>query len=197
MHIDCHYCGQDNLLPADIVQARQRQPALGQQEYALQLQAQERQRFVQERDKLRQQRQKRLLVGLALGGFFGLLLFGSCLAIGFHAQRQEENNKARRVDPQINGQAALLARFEEMRQKQGCNRILVQPTTHVNEASRISLDMVKYDACVHVLGMTGAGAKIAMGYQDKVALTRPLPAPAPTVDYRLCASETATHAFTL
>lgn len=197
MHIDCPYCGQDNLLPAEMVHARQRQVALDQQQYALQLQEQERQRFVQERDKLRQQRQKRLLVWLAVGGFFGLLLFGSCIAIGFHAQRQEAEEKARRVDPQVNGQAAMLARIEEMRRKQGCSRILVQPTTHVNAASRISLDMVKYDACVHVLGVTGASAKIAMGYQDKVALTRPLPEAGPVVDYRLCASETANHSFTL
>jgi hypothetical protein len=36
-----------------------------------------------------------------------------------------------------------------------------------------------------------------MRYEDKVALTRPLPASAPLVDYRLCASETATHTFKL
>jgi hypothetical protein len=197
MHIDCPYCGQDNLLPPDMVQARQRQFALDQQQYALQLQHQERQRFAQERDKQRKQSSQRLLIWLLVGGFFGLCLFGSCLAIGFHAQKAEAEAKARAADPKINGQTLMLARFAEMREKLGCNRILVQPSTHVNEASSISLDMIKNDACVHVVGVTGTDAKIGMKYQDKVALTRPLPAAAPVVDYRLCASETATHSFKL
>jgi hypothetical protein len=34
-----------------------------------------------------------------------------------------------------------------------------------------------------------------MKYEDKVALTKPLPAAAQFLDYRLCASETATHTF--
>jgi hypothetical protein len=197
MHIDCPFCGQDNLLPPDMVQARQRQFALDQQQYALQLQHQERQRFAQERDKQRKQSSQRLLIWLLVGGFFALCLFGSCLAIGFHAQKEEEEAKARAADPNVNGQALMLARFAEMREKLGCNRILIQPSTHVKETSTISLDMIKNDACVHVVGTTGTGAKIGMKYEDKVALTRPLPAAGPIVDYRLCASETATHSFKL
>jgi hypothetical protein len=197
MHIDCPYCGQDNLLPHEMVQARQRQFALDQQQYALHMQEQERQRFAQEREKLGKQRSRRLVIWLLVGGFFMLASFGSCLAIGVHAQREEAEEKARAADPKVNGQAALLARFDEMRLKQGCNRILVQPSTHVKEASRISLDMVKNDACVHILGVTATGAKIGMRYEDKVALTRPIPASSSIVDYRLCASQTATHSFTL
>lgn len=197
MHIDCPYCGQDNLLPHELVQARQRQFALDQQQYALQIHEQERQRAALERDKLKKQGSQRLLVWLLVGGFFVLACFGSCLAIGVYAQREEDEAKARAVDPKVNGQAALLARFDEMRAAQGCSRILVQPSTHVKEVSRISLDMVKNDACVHILGMTATGAKIGMRYEDKVALRRPVPAAASTVDYRLCASETATHTFKL
>ena len=36
-----------------------------------------------------------------------------------------------------------------------------------------------------------------MTYHDAVALTVPLPAAAPILDYRLCASETATHTFNI
>lgn len=197
MHIDCPYCGQDNLLPPALVQARQQQLALEQQQYALHLQEQERQRFIQERDKLRKQRQQRQRIWLLVAGFGALVLFGSCLAIGYYAQQQEKEAKARAADPKVNGQAAMLARFDEMRAKQGCSRILVQPSTHVAEANRIALNMIKNDACVHVLGVTGTSAKVSMRYEDKVALTRPLPAAGTLVDYRLCASETATHAFTL
>jgi hypothetical protein len=197
MHIDCPYCGQDNLLPPEMVRARQHQFVLDQQRYALELQHQERQRQAQERDKQRRQSSQRLLIWLLVGGFFVLGGVGSCVALGLRAKHEEEAAKARAVDPKINGQSLLLARFAEMREKLKCDRILVQPSTHVKETSTISLDMIKNDACVHVLGVTGADAKIAMKYEDKVALTRPLPASGPIVDYRLCASETATHTFKL
>ena len=196
MYIDCPFCGQDNLLPPDIVQARQRQYELDQQHYALQIQEQERSRVAQERDKVRKQSSQRLLIWLGVGGFFGLLFFGSCIAIGIYANKEEAAAKARAQDPKVNGQAAVLARFDEMRKKQGCNRILVQPSTHLKEASTISLDMIKNDACVHIIGMTGADTKLRMKYDDKVALTQPLPAAGQSLDYRLCASETATHTFT-
>jgi hypothetical protein len=195
LYIDCPYCGTDNVLPPEIVQARQRQYALEQQHYALQLQEQERLRAAQEKDKIRKAGSQRLLIWLLVGGFFVLCLFGGCIALGMYAQKEEEQAKARAQDPQVNGQAALLARFADMREKQGCNRILVQPSTHVKEQSTISLDMIKNDACVHIIGITGTSAALSMKYEDKVALTKPLPAAAPLVDYRLCASETATHSF--
>jgi hypothetical protein len=195
LHIDCPFCGQDNLLPPDVVQARQRQYELDQRHYAMQMQEHERNRVVQERERARKQSSHRLLIWLGVLGFFGMLLFGSCIAIGIYANKDEAEAKARAQDPKVNGQAALLARLTEMRQKQGCSRILVQPATHLKDTSTISLDMIKNDACVHIMGMTGAGTLLSMKYEDKVALTQPLPAAARSLDYRLCASETATHVF--
>jgi hypothetical protein len=197
MYIDCPFCGQDNLLPPDIVQARQRQYELDQQHYALQIQEQERARIAQERDRARKQSSQRLLIWLGVGGIFVLLLFGSCMALGYYTTQKEEEAKTRAQDPKLNGQAALLARFDEMRKSQGCSRILVQPSTHSKETSTISLDMIKNDACVHILAATGVEAKLRMKYDDKVALTQPLPAAGQSLDYRLCASETATHSFTI
>ena len=195
MYIDCPFCGQDNLLPPEMVQARQRQYELDQQRYALQLQDQERQRVAQDRDKARKQSSNRLLIWLLVGGFFMFLAFGSCMAIGIYAQKEEAEAKARAQDPKVNGQTAMLAVFAVMREKRGCDRILVQPSTHVKEASSITLDMIKNNSCVHILGVTGTSAKLSMKYEDKVALTKPLPAAAQFLDYRLCASETATHSF--
>ena len=165
MYIDCPYCGQDNLLPPEVVQARQRQYELDQRHYALQLQEQERQRVFQERERQRRQRTGRLVIGLAVAGFFVLLLFGSCMAIGVYANREEAEAKARAQDPKVNGQAALLARLAELRQKQGCSRILVQPATRWKEVSTISLDMIKNDACVHILATTGAET-LTFAYAD-------------------------------
>ena len=197
MHIDCPYCKTDNLLPPEIVQARQRQYQLDQQHYALHLQQQERTRVAQERERAKKQGTNRLLLGLGIAGFVGLCLFGSCIAIGVYANNEEAEAKARAQDPKVNGQAALVARLEELRTKQGCSRILIQPRTHVKEASTVSLDMIKNDSCVHILSMTGASTLLSMKYEDKVALTQPLPAAAKSLDYRLCASETATHTFKL
>jgi len=195
MHIDCPYCGTDNLLPADMVQARQRQYLLDQQQHALHLQHQERSRLSHERDRLRKQGNHRLLIILGVIGFFIMLLFGSCIALGIYASNEEAEAKARAQDPKVNGQAALLARMTEMQQKQGCKRILVQPSTHQKDVSTVSLDMVKDDACVHILAYSGAKTLLGMKFENTVALTRPLPAAAQVLDYRLCASETATHTF--
>jgi hypothetical protein len=195
LHIDCPYCGQDNLLPAELVQARQRQYELEQRHYALKLQEQERLRVAQEKEKQHKQKLQRLLIWLLVGGFFGFGLLGSCVALGIWASEKEEQEALRTKDPKVNGQALMLARFAEMREKQGCERILVQPTTHRDEPGKVSLDMNKGDHCVHILGYTGTGAMLSVKYDGRVALTQPLPAAASSVDYRLCASETATHPF--
>lgn len=195
LHIDCPYCGQDNLLPPELVQARQRQYELDQRHYAMQLQEQERVRQMQERQNARKASSQRLLIWLGVGA---VVFFGSCgglIMLGMSVEKDEAAAKARAQDPKLNGQSALLARFAEMKEKQGCARILVQPTTKLKEASTISLDMIKNDHCVHVMAMTGSAALLRMSYEGKVALLQPLPAAASTLDYRLCASETANHTF--
>lgn len=195
LHIDCPYCGQDNVLPHELVQARQRQFELEQRQYAMHLQEQERVRAHQAKVNAGKQASHRLLIWLSVGAF---VFFGSCaglLAIGYNASKEEEAAKARAQDPKLNGQNAVLARFAEMREKQGCNRILTQPGMHFKEPHTISLDMVKNDHCVHVMAMTGTSALLSMSYDGKVALTQPLPPAATSLDYRLCASESAPHTF--
>jgi DNA-directed RNA polymerase subunit RPC12/RpoP len=194
LHIDCPYCGQDNLLPPELVQARQRQYELDQQHYALQLQEQQRVRQAQEQANARKHSSHKLLIWLLVGGFMAFAALGSCVAFGLYLERQEEAEKLRAQDPKLNGQAALLARFEQMR-SQGCSRILVQPSTHSQEPSTISLDMIAGNQCVHVLAMSADAVRLSMRYEGKVALLQPLPAAASSLDYRLCASETATHSF--
>ncbi len=185
------------MLPPELVQARQRQFELDQHQYGLELQEQERLRAAAERASAHQRSTRRLLIWLGAGGFFGLSLIGGCLTLGYFVSKDEKAEKARAQDPKVNGQAAVLERFAVLREKQGCSRILVQPTTHRAEAGKLSLDMVKGDHCVHVFGMTGASAALSMKYEGRVALTQPLPAAAPVLDYRLCASETAPHAFSI
>ena len=196
LHIDCPFCGQDNLLPADVVQARQRQYELEQRQYALHLQEQERLRLLHEKERIRKHSSQRLLIWLSLGALTLFGLIGSCVALGVYASSKEDEAKARAKDPKVSGYAGVLARVTEMQAKQGCQRIIVQPKTFSAEASTLSLDMVKNDFCVHLLASSGQpGALLGMQYLTTVALTQPLPPPGPSLDYRLCASETANHAF--
>ena len=196
LHIDCPFCGQDNLLPADMVQARQRQYELEQRQYALHLQEQERVRLAHEKERVRKHSSQRLLIWLTVGALTLFGLIGSCVALGVYASSKEDEAKALAKDPTASGYAAVLARVKEMQAKQGCQRIIIQPKTFSAEASTLSIDMVKNDFCVHVLATTGqAGANLSMQYLTTVALTQPLPPPASSLDYRLCASETANHSF--
>src|SRR5687767_11790889 len=114
LHIDCPFCGQDNLLPADLVQARQRQYELEQRQYALHLQEQERLRAAHDRERARKHGSQRLLIWLVVGAVSLFGLVGSCVAIGIYASREEEETKARAKDPALSGYAAVLARVTDM-----------------------------------------------------------------------------------
>lgn len=193
-HIDCPFCGQDNLLPPELVQSRQRQYELEQRRYALELEEQQRKRAAEEKANAQKRSNQRLLIWLSVGAFVFFGLFGSFMTIGYFASKAEEEEKARAKDPELNGQAALLRRFDVLRQQQ-CERILVQPRTHRAEPASLALNMVKNDHCVHVLAMTGASTRLSMSYSGQVALTTPLPPSGRALDYRLCAAETTTYSF--
>jgi len=87
LHIDCPYCGQDNLLPHGLVQARQRQFELDQRQYALELQEQDRIRALHEKASARKRSSQRLLIWLSVGAFFGLSLFGGCKTVRLRCSR--------------------------------------------------------------------------------------------------------------
>jgi len=189
-HIDCRYCGTDNVLPPNLIEARQ-------QHHALELEHQNKARLHAERAAATKRSSRVVLVIFAVLGFLGLSLLGTCVAIGVAASREEAEAKQRATDPKLNGNEAMLAHMAKMRAESGCDRILVQPRQHRNEDASLSLDMVANNHCVHIMGATGTAAPITIRYNGSIALTKPMPAPAAFVDYRLCASETAPHAFTL
>ncbi len=190
LHIDCPFCGQDNVLPHHLIEARQRQ-------HALEVEHQARAKYAADQTAAKARASKlRLLLYLG-GAGFAMLMLGTCVAIGVQAQNEEDDAKKRAADPGVNGHSAILALIEKMKKEKGCDGILVQPTTHRKEAGNVSLDMIKDDACVHILGTSGTGVPISLKYTTQVALTKPIPAASPLVDYRLCASQTATHTFLL
>ena len=197
VHIDCRYCGQDNVLPQDLIQARQRQHELYEAEQARLAEEHARAQAVAERAKAQQHKTNKLLLVIFGGGFVMMALLGTCVTIGYLASEEDEALKVRAQDPKVNGQAAMLARFEKMRQEQKCARILVQPTRHYKADGPISLDMVANDQCVHILGETGSSASLSMIYSGSVAFTSPLPPPGPNVDFRLCASQTGNYPFSI
>jgi hypothetical protein len=188
VHIDCPYCGQDNVLPQHLIEARQRQ-------HALELDHHTRARAA-EQQRLAQQSRSRVTLFLVLGiGFAVFVLFGTCVFVGHRLNQEEEREKIRAQDPALNGQNAMHALLERMRKENGCERILSQPEMHFKKEGTISLNMIAGDSCVHLLGTTEGTQSIALKYTSNVALSQPLPAPAKVVDYRLCASQTAPHAF--
>jgi len=189
-HIDCRFCGTDNVLPTPLIEARQRQ-------HAMELEHQARARLHAERAASIKRSSRVVLVIFGVLGFFAVSMIGTCVAIGIVASSAEEEAKKRAADPKLNGNEAMLAQMAKMRAESGCDRIIVQPRQHRKEDGRISLDMVANNHCVHVMGATGTGAPITIRYDGTIALTKPMPAPAAFVDYRLCASETAIHTFTL
>ena len=189
-HIDCPYCGTDNVLPPNLIEARQRH-------HALELEHQNQARLHAERAAASKRSSRVVGIILSAVGFLGLCMIGTCVAIGVVANTEEEEAKKRAADPKQNGNEAMLAQMAKMRAENGCDRILVQPRQHRKEDGTISLDMIANNHCVHVMGATGTGAAISLSYTSNIALTKPMPAPSAFVDYRLCASETATHAFTL
>jgi hypothetical protein len=190
LHIDCPFCGQDNVLPHHLIEARQRQ-------HALEVEHQARAKYAADQAAAKAKASKLKLMLYLGGAGFAMLMLGTCVAIGVQVENEEEAAKKRAADPNVNGHAAILALMEKMKKEKGCDRILVQPSTHHKEAGTVSLDMIKDDACVHILGTSGTGAPISIKYTTQVALTKPIPAASPLVDYRLCASQTATHTFSL
>ncbi len=190
LHIDCPYCGQDNVLPQHLIEARQRQ-------HALDVEHQARAKHAADQAAAKARASKVRLMTYLFGGGFAMALFGTCVAVGVQAANEEDDAKKRAADPNVNGHATIVALMEKMKEEKGCDRILVQPSTHRHEPGRVSLDMIKDDACVHVLGTSGTGAPISIKYTTQVALTKPIPAASPLVDYRLCASQTPTHTFEL
>lgn len=189
-HIDCRFCGTDNVLPPNLIEARQRQ-------HALELEHQSRARLQAERAAANRRSSRVVLVIFGVLGFLGLSTIGTCVAIGVVASNEEEEARQRAADPKLNGNELMLAQLTRLRAEKGCDRILVQPRQHRRDDGVVSLDMIANNHCVHILGATGTGAPITMSYTGDVALSQPMPAPASFVDYRLCASKTAPHGFTL
>jgi hypothetical protein len=190
LHIDCPYCGQDNVLPRHLIEARQRQ-----HELEMEHQARARQAAEQAAAKVKASKHQ-LMLFLGAGGL-GTILFATCVMVGVRASNREEEARKLAADPNINGHAALLTVMETMRKEKGCERILVQPRMHRREPASVSLDMIKGDACVHILGTSGTGAPITIKYTGQVALTKAIPAASSLIDYRLCATQTANHSFVL
>lgn len=193
LYIDCPSCGQDNVLPQHLVKARQAQ-------YRAQLAHQAKVRKADAQVAVAKTRSKVKLVLLLIGTMVTLMTCGGLTILGWWASREEEAAQRRAEDPSLNGQSLMVARLEDMKKQQGCQRILVQPEPHVGKSggsSTVSLNMVANDFCVHVLALTGTQSPISIRHNSNVALTQTLPPPSPNIDYRLCASKNASHKFFL
>jgi len=198
--IDCPFCGQDNLLPPALVEVRRAQHAqlLGAEAREAQRAAQ--QRVLAERRASSSRTTRFILLGVAVVVGLPVLGFVALIAFGFSLQKDNDEARARASRPEINGLLQVTALLTE-KTNQGCSRILLQPkpvfeVSRSEQKTEIGLGMIKGGACVHLLVATGApGATVKLTELDSLPLSRPLPLPAPSLDYRLCASETAELRF--
>ncbi len=187
VHIDCPGCGTDNVLPQALIEARRGQ-------HELELQEQAAARAHREREAAQRSRTRLLVIG-ALGA---VLLLGALAAVVVWVVVRDRALQRVAADPKQNGQESMLALLAGMTSERKCDRILIQPRVHWRESGLASLDMVDGAACVHIVAISGDGSPLRMTYDTgSVALRRPLPPDGARLDYRLCASQTATHSFTI
>ncbi len=132
-----------------------------------------------------------LLTGL--GVLCALAGIGGLVAYGMYKQHVRDQLAQ---DPAKNGNAAMLKRIEEMRSA-GCDRVLTQPKV-VSNTGELSFNMIEGAHCVHLLGISSLGTSLQLKYDTPaVSIMHPLPQAGSSLDYRLCATSTAQHTFTV
>ncbi|MBN2196894.1 MAG: hypothetical protein JW751_29085 [Polyangiaceae bacterium] len=201
VHIDCPSCGQDNLMPQYLIDARRQQAELAAREQRLLAELAVRQQ-TQEKLLAEKAAQRRaghrkfyvilILVLLVPGcGVIGLV---GLATLGWYVGEEEKAQAVKDANPRLNGQARIAAMLEK-KQAQGCARVLSQPTTYTRKAGTSTLSLIAGADCVHILAATGTKSALTMRYQGDVALTSTLPSPASVLDFRICAAKTADYAF--
>lgn len=167
------------------------------QQRALQMQKAAQERFLSERKAASRRNTVWALVALGVFVVGPILFIGSCAALGLFIQKDEEAAKRRAADPELNGMKRVVALLDD-KGKTGCGRILGQAETHFKQESTVSLTMVGGDHCVHVVGATGvSGGLVSMRVTNSPELKKPLPVPAASIDYRLCADTSEKYEFHL
>ena len=100
--IDCPFCGQDNVLPAYLVEARQQQYRIAAEQQA-QVAASHAAAARAAASAAATASSARLKLFLFGGiGLFTMLMMGTCVALGVKASRDEQEKQARVADPKLN-----------------------------------------------------------------------------------------------
>ncbi|MBX3184013.1 MAG: hypothetical protein KIT72_00700 [Polyangiaceae bacterium] len=189
LHVVCRYCGASTLLPPALIAAQQRQLEIDakvqQHQLAIQAKAQAAKHAASSK------RLSTLMIGAGVLCFSALI--GGSVLYTLYKQHQLDQLAQ---DPAKSGNAAMLARIAAM-QKSGCDRVLTQPKV-VSRTEALSYNMIQESHCVHLLGISSLGASLQLKYDTVgVSLMHPLPQAGSSLDYRLCATATAQHSFTI
>jgi hypothetical protein len=179
-HCTCPYCGLNNPFPEYIAEARRQQ--------LLEIRRQEAEARAQaERARSRAESARSLRAIFVVLGIFVFLGIGAFAALYVSTGRRFD-------DPAQNGEKALRDELAKL-QKSGCGRILVAPRKHSpGDKAEISLyDLNREGPCAHLIGATSSADKLKL--RASYGTLRATPAPASTINYRLCADETSPKAF--
>jgi hypothetical protein len=180
VHVACTYCGQNVLLPPELI--------------ALQHQRREEARQHAER----QRATRRTVIGgaLVLGAIVAIV---SVIAIvGANMSRRVQTAVQRARDPKQNGLARIRSAIADRQRTQGCTAILAQPETRQGDVGTLNANVKPHSTCVVVMGATGIpGATVDLRLSSEHPLKLPPPEAAPFVEYRLCAEQAQKVDFAL
>jgi hypothetical protein len=201
IHINCPSCGVDNVLTKELIQARQRQydqwllsverASQGEQQQLLQ------QRVLAARRAASRRSAMTLLVVLGALLLLPALVIGSLFALGLVFGKKAFHSLQEVQDSKKNGMPAVLSVIRT-KQAEGCQRVIVDPSSRFGGAGDLHLQLRDDGFCVHLLGATSvASANLTLEQVSQHPLSVALPKPAPTFDYRLCANGTLGFDFSV
>jgi len=196
IYMDCPYCGQDNVLPQYLIDARQRQ-------YAAAVQARLRQQQLAQQAANRAAARKRggsprtlvLLIVLAL---FGLPLLGiaSCMGFVFYAAGEQVDAERRAQDRTLNGAPQVEAEIRTLRTT-GCDYTVIRPESHTGRQAPFWLQFPDTHLCMHLLTATGE-KRNRLGIRFTTPDTEFVsPTPATQQNARFCAAQQRKYNFTV
>jgi hypothetical protein len=194
VYMDCPFCGQDNVLPQYLIDARQRQYAIAMQ--ARLRQQQLAQQAVHQAAARRRSRRTGTVVFLLLAFLVGvpLLGVGSCMALAFYAAGEQVEAEKRAKDRSVNGAPQIEADLRKLRAS-GCTNTVIQPTPYLKHEASFWLEINDMRTCAHLLAATGVNQNRLSIRAEGAGVEFDPPAPAQRQNVRFCAAQPRRHDF--
>jgi hypothetical protein len=199
VHIDCGYCGQDNMLPDHVIAARARQHHHYAEDHAraqwhADEQARQQAAEAARQRSLVEERKTWNVIGYVLAAMVMLAVGG--LMLGYCATRKTSSRANTETPEYLNGTELVEKRLRKLQEEKQCDRVIRQPGRY-QESATFNLNLTGGRDCLHILAEAGTSGSLTLRYEGTAPLPSRLPDDARSIDYRLCASETAEYKFSI